>query len=378
MPSGFGCPQFPWLLAVDDNTLKAFRKDWDPVTIRAGLTPGAKISYAEINGEIFWSNEYENGRVTRDAQDLPFGLERPAGVPNLAVLADEGGMDAGRYQTAVTFLTADAYGEPFEESGSTLAALINVPANGGIALSEIPQPTDPRVVFVRIYVTDASDDVLHQARDLPVGMTEFNLGSSVRGKALETQFASPTPPGQIVRYYNGRALVARDRFLLHGLPLHYGQTRLSTDFEQEPARITLMEPVGSADAGGVYVAAASRIWFLRGNFALTKDIPRVRVHDFGAVPGTGQSVPAKWFDPTLSGDAAFWMDTEGVSLIGLPTGEVRVVAREYLGPRADYGSVLVREINGIRQVIANMHGTVNKGRAGDYVVASIERNGIRI
>jgi len=375
--SGFYCKQFPWALFVEDNTLKAIRPDWNPVTIRAGLTPQATVSYAEINGEIYWSNDYENGRISRDLEDLPFGLEGPSGPPLVAVVTDQGGLAAGRYQVSATWQTTDSLGNPFEESGAPGATVITVPAGGGIACSAIPQPTDARATLVNLYVSEPDGDELRRGYTLPVGITEFTIGQGRRLNTLNTMLASPMPPGQIVRGYNGRSVVACEKYLRHSVPLHFGLTRLRMDFEQEPARITMAEPVGAADIAGIFVSSANRIWFLAGNFSPERaHIPRRRVHDFGAVFGTSCVAPGKWFDPTLTGDVIFFVDTAGTALIGLPDGSVRVVTRDYAAPEADFGSVMLREINGTRRILANMHGTKNKARSGDFVTARVVRNGL--
>jgi len=370
--SGFAHAHFPSLLAVNANALTAFDLGFNPTVVRSGLRPMADLSYAEVNGVIFWSNGFDQGMLSADLIDHPFGLAGPAGTPVLTSTA--GALNPGDYQVACTFLANTG-----EESGSTLAAVVSVPPQGGIVVSNIPQPSDARVVAARIYLSEDNGDALYWYRNVPVGTLSITIGSVVQlGKLLETQWLRVMPPGQIVRYFNGRLLVAAGNVLCIGTALHYGLYRPSKDYVIHSFPITLLEPVGQADEGGIFITSGHRTYYLRGGDP--KGASQLIAHPFGAMPGTGRSVPGYYFDPQLKSDVAYWIDSQGVPMLGLPGGEVRALTRDsYVAPLADSGSTLIRDINGYRQVITNLRGAAyNTARAGDSVVATVYRNGVAV
>lgn len=371
MNSGFATPAFPWALAVEGGALKAYDTAFNATTLLSGIDPLYPISYAEINGEIYWSNRLQSGKITQECVNVPWGVPNPGGQPILTPLPNVGGLQAGGYQVAVTFMLANG-----EEGGSTQAALVEVPEGGGITVSSIPQPTDPRVVAIRVYMCEWNDEVPYWVRDVAVGITSVTLGVAQHGKMLETQFCFPTPAGQIVRYGNARMWSAQDNVVWYSEPQYYGQCRLAQNYIVFNERIDVMEYPNEGEGSGLFVVAGKRTYFIAGQNP--KDAQLRIVHPFGGVPGTGASVPGVWFDSELGGNVAFWMDSNGVPVLGLANGIIRPLTQEaYMGPIADSGAVLVRETNGNKQVITNLRGTSrNTAAASDDVVAVVTRNGL--
>lgn len=377
MHSLYGHRELPFALAVDNNALKAYPTDFDPagvVTIRSDLKPAQTVSYAYVNGEVYWSDGFDSGRVGEDRLDRPFALAGPAGSPNLS--ATSGALPQGGYQVVCTFLSTSG-----EESGSTQAAYIDLPNGGGITVSQIPQPTDPSVMLVRLYVTEPNGDLLYWLRDLAVNVTTATIGNVVStGKHLtpQQQWMTPLPPGQIVRAANGRILVASDNVLWISLGLRGAQTMRSTHFITFKHRIALLEPVGQGDECGWFVTSGKRTYWLPGEDP--KQAQMKIAHPFGAVPGTGLTVPGWYFNAQLKSEAAFWMDDVGVPILGIPGGGIITLAADrYAAPLAEQGSSLIRDINGIRSIITNLRGVAaNTARATDSVVATVSRNGVVI
>lgn len=366
----FADPAFGLMLASNNNALTAYDTALKPTVLQSGLSPFQPLSYACINGEVYWSNGFDCGKVRADGTVTAWGVEKPLGTPN-AVPSAAGGMNAGQYQVALNFVTFNG-----EEGGSTLAVVVTVAEGGGIQLSQIPQPTSLDVVAARAYITSANGDVLYWSRDIPVGMTSVTLGQGPLGKALETQWLSPMPPGQIVRYGNGRLWVASGNVVYYSEPLQYGQVRLSRNFMTFSDEIAVMEYPNEGDGSGLFVAAGKRTYFIAGQNP--KDAQLRIVHPYGAVKGTGATVPGNWFDSQLGGNVAYWMDADGIPCLGLAGGTIRPLTTEtYLAPIAESGATLVREINGMRQVLTNLRGTgVNQAAASDVAVATVTRNGL--
>lgn len=366
----YATPSFGWMLASNNNALTSYDAALNATVLRTGLAPYQVLSYDDINNEVFWSNGFQSGKVNSAGVNVPWGVEKPGGTPFVTATA-AGGLSAGTYQVACTFSTASG-----EEGGSTLATVVSVAEGGGIALSSIPQPTDTRVLLVRCYITQTNGDVLYWTRDIPVGMTSVTLGVGLHGKALETQWLSPMPPGQIVRYGNGRLWVAVGNVVWYSDPLYYGQTRRSSNFITFSDNIDVMEYPNEGDGSGLFVAAGKRTYFIAGQNP--KEMQLRIVHPFGAVRGTGATVPGAWFDPQLGGNVAYWMDSEGSLVLGLAGGAIRPLTSDiYLAPVADSGATLVREIDGLRQIITNLRGAgVNTAGASDSLVGTITRHGL--
>lgn len=360
------------LLAVSNNSLVALDGVFNSTTLRSGLHAGWPLSYAEINGDVYWSNGFECGKVTESVSCVPWGIENPGGTPNVTQDA-AGGLGAGAYQVAMTFATAT-----FEEGGSTSAAVISIAEGAGIALTSIPQPIDSRIAWVRVYRSDTNGDKLYWVRDVPVGMTSCTLGVAQLGKEIQTQWLSPMPPGHIVRYGNGRMWVASENVVWYSEPLHYGQTRRSSNHITFSDNIDVMEYPNEGDGSGLFVAAGKRTYFLAGQNP--KEAQLRIVHPYGAIKGTGATVNGVWFDPQLGGNIAYWMDSDGVPVLGLLNGTIRpLTGQTYLAPAADSGSTFAREIRGMRQIVTNLRGVgTNVARSSDALVGVIHRNGVSI
>lgn len=355
-------------------------------TVRAGMAP-RELSYAELNGDVYWMNGVEFGRIRgHDYADTRGWIDNP-GTPRASVTTN-GGMAPGDYQVALTFTDADG-----RESGSDLANYLTVPAGGGIRLDDITYPAD--AVAVRIWVTDPNggDDeaglatVLRHYRTLPAGLTYLTVGAGngPRGKVLETQFLTPLPPGQILRSHNARLWVAAGNTLHFGEASRYGLCHPDNAFRFY-APIDLLEPVGQGQTSGIFIAcggaggeAGGRTFWL--TFADDKSSSRVVCYPHGAVPGSGGCAPGKLFGLDTTGDVAFWVSWNGVFCVGLPTGQVLPLTEGQLAiPVGTRGAPLVREAKGLRQILMAMRGqVVGSGLAvGDAVATTIRRNGVDI
>lgn len=368
--SGFG----GWaeaMLLVDNGSLIALTGD-DPealtaTTLRTGMADA--VSYAAVNLDCYYTDGRVLRRLTEDMDDLPAAPSCPA-QPTVAAYAS-GGLYAGTYQVAVTNLAANG-----TESGSTLATLVDVPAGGGIELSNLV--ADAEATHLRVYLTDVDGEVLYWRRDIPVGVPSWVIGVSVPGKAIETQFCVPLRPGHILRRFKGRLYCAHDNILGWSEALRYGLTR-GDNYLRVGKRISMFEPVED----GCYVAAndptkqgGGRTLWLAGNDP--KAWQQALARATGAVEGTGCSVPAEWFKLPVKGEVAFWVDTQGVMCLGLPGGQIQPVTEDRVAMpvNALRGAVLLNRRSGIRQVIAALlGGTANLAAASDSAVATIRKHG---
>ncbi|HRO60513.1 MAG TPA: hypothetical protein PK177_15325, partial [Burkholderiaceae bacterium] len=159
--SGWRDSALPFGLYVDGGALKAVFDDL--TTQDLGVDVGnAPVSYARINDRVFFSNNSVSGLITPDLQAWSWAPECPLGQPACAA-ATGYSLDKGMYQVAVTF--TDLLGR---ESGAALAVQLDVGQDGGIELSNIPQPLDPVATpTVNFYATGADDQVLRLYTSAP-------------------------------------------------------------------------------------------------------------------------------------------------------------------------------------------------------------------
>lgn len=354
----------PFGLLVDDGELHALHPDEtvQPLGARAGTLP---VSYALINQQVFWSNESACGVVLPDLSTAWWAPEQPAGQPSLELVPGLS-LHAGLYQVAVTF--TDRLGR---ESGCTLAAAIDVPEGHGIRAFSIPQPSAADVALVNVYLTDANDQVLRRHTSLPpTGITDINLGAPATGRALDTQFLQPMPPGQIVRLFNGMQLVATGNILRWSSPLRYGMHDPARGQMRFSDRIDLVAP--AVDRSGVFVAAGARTYWLGG--ATPAEWSQTIVYGAGAVPGSHLDVPGTVFGGEATAPVATWLATDGQVVVGAG-GMVRPTKPgEAAIDNADRAAPLLREEGGLRQLVMALRAPQRQGLAvRDEAVAHVIR-----
>ncbi len=352
-------------LFVDHGQLQALLEDGQvqPLGLEVGLNP---VSYTVIGDRVFFSSITHCGALDMDLRSAAWAPEQPSGQPLLA-LARESPLPAGQYQVAVTFI--DRVGR---ESGSTLAAAIDVPEGFGIELSSIPLPLENDTLSVALYVSAANDQVLRQYAVLPAGLRTGSILSAGEGRALTTQFLRPLPPGQIVRGGHGRQFVAVGNEVLWSEPLRYGMFRPAANRMQFPAAVDLLEPVGDGTAGaGVYVAAGARTYWYGGSDPAA--FSQATARGTGVVPGSAAVVTGDVLGLDSAAPVLVWLARDGYFCIGLPGGQVQVLKKgEAVINDADRAAILIRQEDGISQLIAALRAPKAQGLAfTDKAVAHV-------
>ena len=290
--------RFPLMLAVYDGQLVSFDRAHTRVARLALITRTSKMSYDFDAGRVYFTNGFDSGRIDEDGNVEPWGLKPPIGQPTLTASA-VGGLAAGTYQVAITYLDGNG-----RESGSTLAADVDLATGQGIALTNVPQPTELSVTAVRVYATSADGSQLRYVRDVPVGMTSTSIGVHTPGKPLATQFCEPLPAGQIVRIYRGRMYVVRDRVLYWSEALNYGQGVLAGNYLSFNDPGTLLEGVHTDTSAGMFATFGKRTYFFTGSEP--KQWQRAIAHPYGAVPHSSTLGDAQHLDLETAGEVPFW------------------------------------------------------------------------
>lgn len=372
--SAWGDGVFPYALFVTDDTLHAVEDHGSaPLPLLGSMAP-EQVSYAAVNSDVYFSNGTQSGMLTPDGELWPWACEAPAGQPSAAPVSGSGGMDAGTYQYAITF--QDALGR---ESGTPRPGAVDVPAGGGFVLTSIPQPTDPSVTSIRLYISDANGEVLHHAHNAPPGVASINVAAGWRGRPLNTLFQEPLPPGQLVAGGHGRLFVARGRVVYWSDALHFGQGELRLNhhrFGQQDDVVTVLAAVGDGTgAAGVFVAAGRRTYWMAG--ADPADWQQVIAYPAGAVAGTlcwssgdvwgldtGQLVPS-------------WLASNGQFVIGLPGGQVTAFNLDtHSTDVAEAGAAMIRDVAGQRQMVTTLRAPVSGAGLRDSVSVTVRRNGV--
>ncbi len=320
--------------------------------IRSDLVPSHPMSFCEAGGTIYYTNGDVLGMV-QGAARVDF-TPRPLLTPVLSTT--QGALSAGRYQVCITHLG------PAGESASTAPQAIDVPANGGIRISDIP-PAPPGCITL-VYMTAANGEVFGRvAVGIASGVAEI-VAPVPLGAQCQTLLLEPMPAGAIVRWCNGRLLVAVGSLLIYSEPFMPGLYRPSKNYIPFPKPITVLETCGS----GVFVAADKTYW-LGGEItaaALAEVLP------YGGVLRSGGTDPS-------APNTCFWISDRGL-VYGAAHGTVRNVQEDQLALAGGAaGATVLREQDGQKHVLAAVQ---DPGRTlasfGGRFDAEIIRKGVAV
>ena len=298
-------------------------------TAVAPVTPTLHMSYAEVNGEVYASNGVQSFRITAD-DVFALGIQPPVSAPTV-VAATGGILPAGIYRVAVSHVAADG-----EEGPTTFPVTVDVPENGVLTIGSIPQRAG---YLTSIYIAAQNDDVFFRAAEttdatlvLPVFPTQ---GARPIGLLMATM-----PAGRIVRYLNGRLLVASGDTLFYSLPYAHGLFNPAAGYIQFPETITMVEPCQN----GFYLSADQTYW-VDGEFPNSDLNP---VLPYRAVEGTAAQVP--------NDNSVWWMSERGV-VIGTQDGQVKNVQEDNVAVEvAIAGASMYREQDGMKQMVSSLFG----------------------
>jgi hypothetical protein len=324
--------------------------------VRVSVGAG-NMRYLDLNGRTYYTNGIITGQMEPDGSDIPWGMPGPTGQPNLTQ-ATSGQLAAGSYQVAITYVS-----DTGEESGTGLAASIEVAAdNSSIILTDFP-PSPASVAFIRVYATHLDGEGLYRVGDIHPASPSFEIDKVANTVAfrLQTQFGMPPPPGDILEYHNGRIYIANNNILWFTEALRYGLVKPMKGFLQFPKRITVVKAVDD----GIYVAAVKTYWISGVD---TPQFHQREVLPYGGVYGTGVNIP--------NFDAVAWFSKKGI-VFGGENGEVLNIMEDRVAVGTyGYGAMLWREHKGIRQLVADLwDGELNTYAAPDYVALETARGG---
>lgn len=308
--------------AVVDGQLLSLSQNLTPTVLRTGM-PSARVSYSRgADGAVYWTN----GAVLRKVQqgaDRPVA-ERQPGQPGVSVGA--GGLRSGRYLVSVT---VDG---PAGESAPSEPLVAVVPDGGALSISA-PLEAGQKL---RVYVSGPNGDVLTAAGESTSGTVTVPVYQG-DGRILSTR-VGPMPSGQLLARFDARLVVASENVVWFSRPWHYGVTDPVSDYIPFPSRVTMVLP----SRAGLFIAADKTYLLAQVGGEMREVLP------FGSVEGAAGTNPE---DGTV-----FWHTERGLAIANA-AGEVGLVQNDVLMfPEAKNGSVLWREREGSRHILASTGG----------------------
>lgn len=288
------------------------------------------LSFVEVNKKIYFSNEYINGTITQAGAYEPWGIVAPTTAPIISAPAGD------RYIMATcTFVLASG-----EESGAPLGYKISCTDTPVITIAGIPQSSDARVAYTRVYLTALDGQEFYAAIDVPAGqVTASYSGYTDVGPMLSTQFCDAPPPGQLLSAKNGVIHIASGNNVFHTVPLYYGLCELDEGYFAFPSRVTMI----AATDDGLFVSA-DQTYFIK---SATTDLADLHpILPYKAIEGAFTDIPES--------NDVMWFSERGF-VRGSPEGEmVNLTDAMIAVDKHTRGAMGIVEYNGHRAVVAIM------------------------
>ncbi|MBF0487796.1 MAG: hypothetical protein HQK98_06515 [Nitrospirae bacterium] len=318
------------------DTLKSIQKIgpyYVAATLRSGIPTGRqRVWYVPVNDCIY----YTDGVITGCIQN---GTSRQWGIipPPLPSIrnAQIGSLKDGTYLVALTYSRSDGY-----ESGTV--GVVRFDGAGGFYVDYVAS-SDPNITNINVYVSTRGADTLCLAYSTSniSGTFLYDGTGMLLSMPINTMFEYPPLAGQLIEYFYGYMLVARENVLFYSEPYRYESFRYESNFMVFDDRITLLCSVKD----GLFVGTETGIHFLQGT-----DLPKITkysVAGYGAIYGTqerGKPFADVVYCSSRRGQCKL---STGGTLENLTDGVVYF-------DTGDYGAGYYREQGGIIQYVATI------------------------
>ncbi len=335
---------------ADYDTLYHLSPAMAKTAISAKVVPGQQVSFADANGVVYCSTGAELLRLSGASAAAKAGITPPNVSPALTA-ASGGSLPAGIYQATISFIALSG-----EESGALLPVSVDVPKDGSLTISGIQVSAG---YSTAVYLSPPNGDVLFRiAKTTDASLPAITIQPQSNASRARTILLARMPPGQIVRYADGRLIVASGNILYYSelfAPALHNPAKSYIPFAEN---ITMILPCD----GGLYVSADETYWIAGDLAAATK----TTVLPYKAIFGTDSEVP--------NSNNVWWMSERGM-VVGSPGGQVENVQEKFVAvDAATTGASLYREQDGMRQMLSSLFGAqTNAMAASSYMEFEVIR-----
>lgn len=335
---------------ADYDTLYHLSPTMVKTAVSAQVVPGQQVSFADVNGVIYCSTGAEIFQLFGSSAAVKAGIIPPNVSPTLTAAAG-GSLPAGIYQATISFIAPSG-----EESGAIKPVSATVPENGSLTISGIQVSAG---YSTAVYLSPPNGDVLFRiAKTTSAALPTITIQPQSNAARARTILLSRMPAGQIVRYADGRLIVASGNILYYSelfAPTLYNPAKNYIPFAEN---ITMVRSC----VDGMFVSADQTYW-LAGDMATASLAP---ILPYKAVFGTDSEIP--------NSNNVWWMSQRGM-VVGSPGGQVENVQEKFVAvDAATAGASLYREQDGMRQMLSSLFGTqTNVMAASSYMEFEVIR-----
>ena len=263
--AAYGTIDFQKLFLVEGLALKTY----EGATLCA-LSSTAPMHWAEINGDVYFSNGLDAGVIKPDNSVSGWRWDVP--YPP-TVTAVTGSIAPGLYAVCCTYLLPDG-----RETGASDPVIITVLDGQAISIGGIPQVSGAKT---RVYISPANSDVFQLAATTTGTAIVWNFTNDALGVDLKTDGMDPLPLGvSCIQFFRGKLYAAQympqadQTVVWFSQPLGFHLFALDTDYHMVPGEVTMLAPADS----GLVVGTRERVYALA-------DGKLAKVADYGVVPG---------------------------------------------------------------------------------------------
>ena len=293
-------------------------------TLVKTLTSNARAYWETWNGDSYYSNGTDSGRVSAAGAWFPWGMETPA-APVITAIA--GTLTPGNYQVALTYTNTTTG----EESGCEGSTLTELTAAGGLRVA-LPGAS-AGATHINVYCSPTNGGVPLLQTAVAIGAPYADITATVTtGRQCQTMYEEPLPAGTQVALVNGRLCSASSKRVYVGKPYRPGYYLPSEGYIDFEAAVTNIVPA----QGGTYIVADKTRWFAGTDLMKPDTISDVL--PYGGVAGT------RYADPTNS--KVGWFSHAGW-VVADPNGQAEAVMSDNIDlpsiPASGYAAVLQTE-----------------------------------
>ena len=227
---------------VAAGVLRAITSTTASTVLATGLSPTRKVSWAEVNEHVFFTNGADSGVILPDNSVLPWAWAVPP-APTLALVS--GSLAPGQYQACVTQTLPDG-----RETGPSDVVRITVAAGQALQISGIAQNTDTRT---NVYIAPADSTVFGLAATTAASAIRWNYPAGALGRPLRTFGTDPLPAEcSVIQFWGGRMHAAQyspsdgTTAIWRSKPLGFHLFDLEADVLMVPGRVLMLAPHADA------------------------------------------------------------------------------------------------------------------------------------